>query len=64
MGKIHLVREVSEVKERSSFMQAARVSSLSALKRLANKPYMSQEIAFKLSEDVNQGVLVKLQDFL
>ena len=64
MGKIHLVREVSEVKQRSTFMQAARISSLSALKKLADKPFMSKEIGFKLSEDVNQGVLVKLKDFL
>ena len=64
IGKIHLVREASEIRQKFSFVNAARTSSLSALKKLREKPYMSEEIAFKLSEDVDQGVLIKVDQFL
>ena len=45
-------------------MTIARISSISALRKLEGKPHMASEIAHKLSEDVDQGVLVKLSDFL
>ena len=64
MGKIHLVREASELKDKQSFINAARNSSLSALKRLKDKPYMSQELEYKLAQDVDSGVLMKLEEFL
>ena len=63
IGKIHLVREASEIKQKSSFVNTARTSSISALKRLKDKPFMAEEIAFKLGEDVDQGVLIKLDQF-
>ena len=42
IGKIHLVREASEIHQKSSFVNVARTSSLSALKKLRGKPYMSR----------------------
>ena len=63
-GKIHVKREISDVEDKSSFVQAARTSSTYVLKRLVGKPAISKEIAFKLSEDIDQGILLKLEDFL
>ena len=63
-GKIHLVREASELRDKHSFVSTARVSSLSALSKLKNKPYMSQELEYKLAQDVDSGILMKLEDFL
>ena len=50
--------------KKDHFVRTARILSLSALKRLENKPFMCSELAHKLSEDVDQGVLVKLEDYL
>ena len=63
-GKIHIVRESSDILEKPSFVNTARISSISALRKLQGKPNMANEIAHKLSEDVDKGVLVKLSDFL
>ena len=63
-GKIHLCRELSDIIRKEHFVHAARVSSLSALKRLKDKPYMCAELAHKLAEDVDQKVLIKLDDYL
>ena len=63
-GKIYLCRESSDIIRKEYFVHAARISSLSALKRLQNKPYMCAELAHKLQEDVDQKVLIKLEDYL
>ena len=63
-GKIHIRREISDVKDKFPFVQAARTSSTYVLKKLVGKPAISKEIAFKLSEDIDQGILLKLDDFL
>ena len=33
---------------------------MSALQKLRGKPHMSKEIAYKLSEDINKGVLKQM----
>ena len=63
-GKIHLKRQASPIHEKNTFVRTARYSSLSALKKLKNKPHMSRELGFKLSQDVDSGVLLKISDFL
>ena len=63
-GKVHLCREASAIINKPYFVRQAKTSSLSALRRLKNKPYMCLELAHKLSEDVDQGVLMKLDDYL
>ena len=63
-GKIHLCREASNIIKKEHFVRTAHISLLSALKRLQNKPFMCAELAHKLSEDVDQVVLVKLEDYL
>merc|ERR1712112_119603 len=40
------------------------MSSLSAIRTLQDKPHMAAEVMFKLRSDVNNGVLLKLKDFL
>ena len=40
------------------------MSSLQALKTLQDKPHMTAEVTYKLRADVNNGVLVKLIEFL
>ena len=59
-----MCRESSEIIRKEHFVRAAHISSLSALKRLQNKPYMCAELAHKLAEDVDQKVLIKLDDYL
>ena len=63
-GKIHLCREASTIIKKQHFVKQARISLLSALSRLKDKPFMCLEIAHKLAEDVDQGVLMKLDDYL
>ena len=63
-GKIYLCRESSDIIRKEHFVRTTRISSLSALKRLQNKPYMCAELAHKLAEDVDQKVLIKLDDYL
>ena len=60
IGKIHLTHEASNIYKKSHFVKTARTSSISALHRLRGKPYIYAEIAFKLAEDVDQGLLMKL----
>ena len=50
--------------KKDHFVKTARISSLPALSRLKNKPFMCLELAHKLAEDVDQGVLMKLDDYL
>ena len=64
IGKIILRREVSDINRKSHFVRAACITSLSTLHKLKDKPYMCTEIEHKLAEDVYQGVLLKLDDFL
>ena len=40
------------------------MSSLQALRTLQDKPAMAGELTFKLRADVQNGVLMKLSDFL
>ena len=59
-GKIHLVRESSDLQGQHNFNKTATWSLIFALKKLINKPNILKEIAHKLSKDIDQGVLVKL----
>ena len=59
-GKIHIVRESSNIKQKHSFVTTARISSMSALQKSRGKPHMSKEIAYKISEDINKGVLKQM----
>ena len=63
-GKIYLCRESSDIIKKEHFVRTARISSLSALKRWENKPFMYTELAHKLAEDVDQKDLIKLDDYL
>ena len=40
------------------------MSSISALKTIENRPHTAKALTFKLHEDVRNGVLVSLDDFL
>ena len=40
------------------------MSSVAALKTLQDKPATAAEVTFKLRADINNGVLLKLTDFL
>ena len=55
---------MSDILEKPSFVNTARISSISVLRKLQGKRNMANEIAHKLSEDVDKGVLMKLLDFL
>ena len=51
VGKIHLCREASNIEKKDHFVKTARISSLSTLSRLRNKPFMCAEIEHKLGEE-------------
>ena len=63
-GHIILKRQMTELSGVKEFCHTARLSSLAALKTLQHKPETARELTFKLHEDVNNGVLVSLEDFL
>ena len=63
-GQVHISRVFQFPQGSKDFAHSAKMSSLSALKTLQDRPAMAQEITFKLRADVRNGVLVKLSDFL
>ena len=46
------------------FAHTAKMSSVAALRTLQDKPATAAEVTFKLRADVNNGVLLKLSEFL
>ena len=63
-GKVHIKRVFQFPEGSKEFNHVARKSSLQALKTLQDKPHMAAEVTYKLRADVNNGVLVKLTEFL
>ena len=63
-GQIHIKRVFQFPLGNREFIHSAKMSSLSALRTLQDKPYMAAEITYKLKADVTSGVLLKLRDFL
>ena len=63
-GQIILKCQTAEPSWVKEFCRTARMSSVSALKTLESKPNMAKELTFKLEEDVRNGILVSLEDFL
>ena len=45
-------------------MLSSEESSLQALKTLDDKPNMAAEITYKLRSDANNGIIVRLSEFL
>jgi len=45
-------------------MLSSKGSSLQALKTLYDKPNMATEITYKLRTDANNGILVRIPEFL
>ena len=63
-GQVHIKRVFKPPQGNKEFAYTAKMSSLSALKTLMDKPAMAKEVTHKLRADVNNGVLIKLSDFL
>ena len=63
-GQVHIKRVFQFPQGSKEFTHTAKMSSLSALKTLQNKPAMAKELTYKLRADVTNGVLLKLKDFL
>ena len=63
-GPIILKRQTLEPSVVEEFCRTARMSSILALKTLQNKPNTAKELTYKLHEDIRNGVLVSLDDFL
>ena len=63
-GQIHIKRVFQFPQGNKEFIHSAKMSSLSALRTLQDKPYMAAEVTYKLRADVTNGVLLKLKDFL
>ena len=63
-GQIHIKSVFQFPQGSREFTHTAKMSSLSALKTLQNKPAMAKELTYKLRADVNNGILLKLKDFL
>ena len=63
-GKVHIKRVFQFPEGGTKFKRIAKRSSLQALKTLDDKPHMAAEVTYKLRADVNNGILVKLSDFI
>ena len=63
-GRVHIRRVFQFPQGTREFTHTAKMSSLSALKTLKDKPAMAAELTYKLRADVTNGVLLKLTDFL
>ena len=63
-GKVHFKRVFQFPQGNAEFNYIAKRSALQALKTLDDKPNMAEEVTYKLRADVNNGILVKLSEFL
>ena len=63
-GQVHIKRVFQFPEGNTEFNYIAKRSSLQALKTLHDKPNMAAEITYKLRADANNGILVKLSEFL
>ena len=63
-GQVHIKRVFRFPQGNEEFTHTAKMSSLSALRTLKDKPAMAREVTYKLRADVTNGVLLKLSDFL
>ena len=63
-GQVHIKRVFQFPQGNAEFNYIAKRSSLQALKTLNDKPNMAAEITYKLRADANNGILVKLSEFL
>ena len=63
-GQVHIKRVFQFPQGNAEFNYIAKRSALQALKTLDDKPNMAAEITYKLRADANNGILVKLSEFL
>ena len=63
-GQVHIKRVFRFPQGNKEFTYTAKMSSLSALRTLQDKPAMAKEVTYKLRADVTNGVLLKLSEFL
>ena len=63
-GQVHIKRVFQFPQVNAEFNYVAKRSALQALKTLDDKPNMAAEMTYKLRADVNNGILVKLSEFL
>merc|ERR1712089_63963 len=63
-GQVHIKRAFNMPQGNKEFTYTAKMSSLSALRTLQDKPAMAEEVTYKLRADANNGVLIKLSEFL
>ena len=63
-GQVYIRRVFQFPEGNAKFNYIARISSLQALKTLHDKPNMATEITYKLRADANNGILVKLSEYL
>ena len=63
-GQVHIKRVFQFPQGNAEFNYIAKRSALQALKTLDDKPNIAAEITYKLRADVNNGILVKLSEFL
>merc|ERR1712112_529606 len=61
---VHIKRVFRFPQGNEEFTHTAKMSSLSALRTLMDKPAMAREVTYKLRADITNGVLVKLSEFL
>ena len=63
-AKVHIKRNFQFPDGSRELDHIAKRSFLHTLKTLHDKPHMAAEVTYKLRADVNNGVLVKLTEFL
>ena len=63
-GTISTQRFHTDIENRAQFRQIALSSTLSLIKSLNNRPESVKEIKYKIKQDIDQGALISLDDFL
>ena len=63
-GYVQVKRLAKEIPNNSEFINMARQQTVSILKGLKDKPLVTQELNFKIQQDVKTEGLISLSDFL
>ena len=59
-----VTRQVKHINDHGDFINIAERSSVALLRTLVGQPLITQEIGYKIRQDLDSKVLISLKDFL
>ena len=63
-GFIQVTRQARHIDDQGEFIEIAKRLSVSLLRSLVGRPVITQEIGYKIRQDLDSKVLISLRDFL